>query len=432
MARKTSRRHAQGDASRKTILDATLGIAGERGYVGTTMSRVEQATGLSASSLYWHFTSKDELLMAALDHGYLLWRRRVPRWDAAAPNGALVDALVVNLRAGADQFDDEPGFWRMGLLLGLESGPAVGSGPRERFLQIRADALGHLQAWWSTVLDTTPDLTRMLAQFTLATLDGLFIRHQSEGPGDLDALLRLLATGLAETARRVAAAGSMRIYGPPRRPPYAPALVLAAEPASSRSRLLEAAYRVASESGYEGATISRICAVAGLPASSLYWHFKDKDDLFAAAVEHSYRQWELNQPVWLPPRPGVGWRDELRHHMLVTSRSLVDQPAFLRLGYLLLLLRRNTATSGRDRFVGVRARVQLLVEAWFRETVGDGIAPGQPRLLAQLMMAVFDGLFFSACLDDGPWEPTAFADLMHCLLSSSFQAEVRAVAHPAV
>ena len=62
MARKTERRHRQGDESRQAILDATLALAAERGYDGTTVALVQKATGLPASSIYWHFGSKDALL----------------------------------------------------------------------------------------------------------------------------------------------------------------------------------------------------------------------------------------------------------------------------------------------------------------------------------------------------------------------------------
>ena len=46
MARKTERRHRQGDESRQAILDATLALAAERGYDGTTVALVQKATGL--------------------------------------------------------------------------------------------------------------------------------------------------------------------------------------------------------------------------------------------------------------------------------------------------------------------------------------------------------------------------------------------------
>ena len=51
---------------------------------------------------------------------------------------------------------------------------------------------------------------------------------------------------------------------------------------ASRTRILDAATEIASERGYEGASIALVSAKCGLPASSIYWHFKDKDDLIAA------------------------------------------------------------------------------------------------------------------------------------------------------
>src|SRR5438067_11777624 len=78
MPRKTERRHRQGEESRSAILDATLAIAAERGYDGTTVALVQEATGLPASSIYWHFGSKDELLAATLDPAYRRWRASTP------------------------------------------------------------------------------------------------------------------------------------------------------------------------------------------------------------------------------------------------------------------------------------------------------------------------------------------------------------------
>ena len=40
-----------------------------------------------------------------------------------------------------------------------------------------------------------------------------------------------------------------------------------------------------------GTSIALVSAKCGLPASSIYWHFKDKDDLIAAVIERSFAQW---------------------------------------------------------------------------------------------------------------------------------------------
>ena len=59
----------------------------------------------------------------------------------------------------------------------------------------------------------------------------------------------------------------------------------------SRARILDAATEIAAERGYEGTSIGAVSAKCGLPASSIYWHFKDKDDLIAA-LEKTARQAE--------------------------------------------------------------------------------------------------------------------------------------------
>ena len=58
------------------------------------------------------------------------------------------DALLRELRKVAAGVDEYSGFWRMGLLLALETGPAVGSAPRMRFLQVRREATERLRDWW--------------------------------------------------------------------------------------------------------------------------------------------------------------------------------------------------------------------------------------------------------------------------------------------
>jgi AcrR family transcriptional regulator len=61
-----------------------------------------------------------------------------------------------------------------------------------------------------------------------------------------------------------------------------PPEVLAPE---KRSQILEGAARVFAEDGYEGASMARIAAVAGVSKGTLYNHFESKADLFSRYVE---------------------------------------------------------------------------------------------------------------------------------------------------
>lgn len=67
--------------------------------------------------------------------------------------------------------------------------------------------------------------------------------------------------------------------------------------ADSRQAILEAAARIMATKGFSGTSISMICKAAGCPASSLYWHFASKENLFAEVVhwkaDHFFEQFQL-------------------------------------------------------------------------------------------------------------------------------------------
>lgn len=50
-----------------SLLEVAVSVFTERGYDGTSMEDLSRASGLSKSSLYHHFASKEQLLRAALD-----------------------------------------------------------------------------------------------------------------------------------------------------------------------------------------------------------------------------------------------------------------------------------------------------------------------------------------------------------------------------
>jgi len=62
------RRHRPASERRAQILDAALACFARKGYARTTMDDLVRASGLSKGSLYWHFESKEEVLLASFDH----------------------------------------------------------------------------------------------------------------------------------------------------------------------------------------------------------------------------------------------------------------------------------------------------------------------------------------------------------------------------
>lgn len=158
----------------------------------------------------------------------------------------------------------------------------------------------------------------------------------------------------------------------------------------SRERILGAATEIAAERGYEGTSIALVSGKCGLPASSIYWHFKDKDDLIAAVIERSFADWLT---AWRVPEEGAP-RERLVALAMQIAKALLDSPDFIRLGLMLALERRPVEPRARAMFLQARAQTYgELVKAVRGLTPGLGDA--QIHQLVTYAIAGADGLFIA-------------------------------------
>jgi AcrR family transcriptional regulator len=162
----------------------------------------------------------------------------------------------------------------------------------------------------------------------------------------------------------------------------------------SRTRILDAATEIAAERGYEGTSIALVSAKCGLPASSIYWHFKDKDDLIAAVIERSFGAW---LSAWQMPENDGQDHDAPERFVALAAqaaKALSDSPDFIRLGLMLALERRPTELRARTMFVQVRARAFDQLRGNFREFMPE-LSDAEVHQLATFAMAGADGLFIA-------------------------------------
>ncbi|MCX4457419.1 TetR/AcrR family transcriptional regulator [Streptomyces sp. NBC_01728] len=204
MAKKAGVQHRQTEESRRRILEATLELAAERGYEGTTIALVSKRSGLPSGSVYWHFENKDSLFAALIEQSFEEWARQTGWSRESGPRSQQRLDDFLRERLTADDFSH--GFWRLGLLLSLERRMAD-SAARQTFLAIRRRVLDTLAQWWSVLLPDEvgardPELSRRLAQFTLATSDGLFIAMAAGDDWDFHALSAMLADALSHQVCR--------------------------------------------------------------------------------------------------------------------------------------------------------------------------------------------------------------------------------------
>ena len=101
---------------------------------------------------------------------------------------------------------------------------------------------------------------------------------------------------------------------------------------ASRQKILEAATQIAAERGYEGTSIGLVSERSGLPASSIYWHFKDKDALIAAVIERSFGVWLSGAGGWSPQMPDEPLEQRMSAMIERTAKALMEASDFLRLG----------------------------------------------------------------------------------------------------
>ena len=165
----------------------------------------------------------------------------------------------------------------------------------------------------------------------------------------------------------------------------------------SRIRILDAATEIAAERGYEGTSIALVSAKCGLPASSIYWHFKDKDDLIAAVIERSFGAW---LSAWQIPEGDHHDDSQDRFVALAAqaAKALSDSPDFIRLGLMLALEHRPTEPRARTMFVQVRGRAFDQLMENFRAFM-PGLTDAEVHQLATFAMAGADGLFIAKEID---------------------------------
>ncbi|MBU6529650.1 TetR/AcrR family transcriptional regulator [Streptomyces mayonensis] len=197
------KQRANGAESRRRILDAAVEIAGERGYDGTSIAAVSAKCGLPASSIYWHFRDKDDLIAAVIERGFKSWLAAValPGEETGTPLER-VTAMATNV---AKALADSPDFLRLGLMLALERRPTEPRG-RTVFLQVREIAHRRTVDVVRTLFpDLADDASETLTTYAIAGADGLFAHREITGDTvDLVTLFELHARLVYDAATRMA------------------------------------------------------------------------------------------------------------------------------------------------------------------------------------------------------------------------------------
>ena len=170
-----TKRQRQGEDSREVILDATERLMSTQGYAATSISHIRRETGLPASSIYWHFGSKEGVLAAVMERGAERYFAQIPRDspDIETQRAAVAKLMMAN-----------PDFFRLMYMLSLERSdhPAVAAAIR----RVRDTAIAGFAGVIRQMLpaDIAPEkadrVVTELAAVATAMSDGVFFAEHLE------------------------------------------------------------------------------------------------------------------------------------------------------------------------------------------------------------------------------------------------------------
>ena len=112
----------------------------------------------------------------------------------------------------------------------------------------------------------------------------------------------------------------------------------------TKAKLIEAAGEVFAERGFRSATVREISSRAGIPLGAMNYHFRDKQGLYAAVLEHSHQSAIRKYPPELGLRDGATPVEKLRAFIHTFLLRLSDEgvPAW----HMKLMLQEISDPSG--------------------------------------------------------------------------------------
>lgn len=183
----------------------------------------------------------------------------------------------------------------------------------------------------------------------------------------------------------------------PRKTPARPGAASAGRSHRTRDRILAASLKLVASKGYAGTSISMICKEAGLNASSLYWFFKNKEDLFLSAIKDAAD--EFLRVVRAPQERVPAAPDEtLEDTIRILARQLEGNASFLRLLLIMMLEDQGLPPEVRAKIADIRASSLLWWKALLArqfESLGETTAQILAAEFAPLCRAALNGAFIA-------------------------------------
>jgi TetR/AcrR family acrAB operon transcriptional repressor len=174
------------------------------------------------------------------------------------------------------------------------------------------------------------------------------------------------------------------------------------EAQETRNRLLDTAEHVFNERGVSRTSLAEIAESAGLTRGAIYWHFKNKLDLFNAMMERVTLPMEEMTEGFVGANPDDPLAT-IRERSLAVLHDLGSNPRMQRVFDIMTHKCEYVDDMAplRDRHMECRGECVGNIEDGFRNAIKQGALPKtvDPRLAAIGLHALIDGLIMNWLLD---------------------------------
>lgn len=357
---------------RARLHGAMVAAVAHDGYANTSIASVVELAGVSRTTFYEHFESKEDLFLQTHDLAVELGIERVTQ--AYRSTDGLRERLHAAFTAFVEIVTSEPESARLVIIEALAAGD-VALEHRERAVQAFEGLLRQSFA------QATPK--RQVSEVTLRAIVGgvqriVYMRLREGRVQELDGLVDELVDWTLSYQ-----APGVRPPTPPRvrraTTPSVPRLKLPTpEPTvsrlvlSQRERILLAVSSLVAEHGYAALTMPAIAATAGVSNQTFYEHFKDKEDAFLAAFDEAAADALRATAAAVKAAPSLP--DAVREAVRALLSYTSSHPAFARLAFF------ETLTPGTAAQARAERAVQRFIELL---SPGRNRPPGVPSVAEQ-------------------------------------------------
>ena len=149
----------------------------------------------------------------------------------------------------------------------------------------------------------------------------------------------------------------------------------------TRAEIVAAAERHFAERGYEATRLDDIAAEVGIRRAAIFYHFGDKQELYAAVLDEVFRDWTEALPT------GGSAVERLEASLTGWIDYVAQRPNVAR------LILREAASSQPGR-VSTFVRAGSASVKWFRSVIDEGIASGElePRIEPYRFMSLMGAI----------------------------------------